>query len=129
MIKSIQLFYTKTIEVGGIGKDQEISNKRFFFYRKLDFAMNVVTFFYLIALFYSLIYWFTFFVWLVRAALLLALVMGIIETIQGNRFARQYRERDTYYHQLNQHDSPLTVNTPQRTSPYSSSVKRKQGAV
>ena len=108
--------------------DQELSNKRFFFYRKVDFTMNIITFFYLIALFYTLIYWFAIFVWLFRTALLLALVLGIIETIQANRFARQYQERDRYYQQLNQQEVSSLLDSQQQTSSFLQFQKRKQGA-
>lgn len=78
-------------------KDFEAENRKFFFYRKLDFSLNVATFFYLIFFFYSLIFAFSLFVFLFKLLLIVSSVLFVYEAIQSYRFNKRYRERERLY--------------------------------
>lgn len=77
-----------------MGKNNEIENKKFFRKRKIDYTMNVVMFFYLTTLFYSLIFNFPLFAFLFKIIIVGSLILFIIEGKQSHEFNKMYKERE-----------------------------------
>ncbi|MGM0123611.1 hypothetical protein IGI37_000983 [Enterococcus sp. AZ194] len=72
----------------------ERENKKLFRKRRIDYAINVMMFFYLVTLFYSLIFNFPLFSFLFMLIVLTSVILFLVEGKRARDFDKLYKEKE-----------------------------------